>query len=95
MYEDNKSCIDLVKNCCGHDRVKHMDVRVSLVRERHHKALVAVIIPVPTADQLADGFTKPMVGPRTARMHAWMLRDEVPSDCTITPDEAFGAAARM
>jgi len=94
LYEDNKSCIGLVKNYCGHDRVKHMDVRVSLVREHYHKSLVS-LAPVPTVDQLADGFTKPMVGPRTARIRAWMLRGEVPSDCTITPSAAFGAAPRL
>ena len=37
-FEDNEACEKLIKNYCGHDRIKHLDIRSSMVREHlvHH-----------------------------------------------------------
>ena len=43
---------------------------------------------VPDRDQLADILTKVKPGPQVARMHGWMLRGEVPEDCS-TREQLF------
>ena len=67
----------LVENYCGHDRVKHLDIRVGVVRELHDKG-VFVMKNIPDKDQLADVLTKAKPGPQTAFMRNWMLRGDVP-----------------
>ena len=79
-FEDNTSCSKLVENYCGHDRVKHLDIRVAVVRELHEKGAF-VMQNIPDKDQLADVFTKVKPGPQTTRMRNWMLHGEVPDDC--------------
>jgi hypothetical protein len=80
FFEDNISCSKLVESYCGHDRVKHLDIRVVVVRELHGKG-VFIMKNIPDKDQLADVFTKVKPGPQTARMRNWMLRGDVPDDC--------------
>jgi hypothetical protein len=82
LFEDNESCIKLVRNYCGHDRIKHLDIRASLVREHYEKGLVSMT-SVPDRDQLADVFTKVKPAIQTARLRRWMLHGEVPQDCSI------------
>ena len=79
-FDDNTSCSKLVENYCGHDRVKHLDIRVAVVRELHEKGAF-VMQNIPDKDQLADVFTKVKPGPQTTRMRNWMLHGEVPDDC--------------
>ena len=70
-------------NYCGHDRVKHLDLRDMLVRE-HHKRNLTELISIPTAFQLADPLTKVLPGPPTQQFRAWALRGELPSDLPVT-----------
>ena len=83
IYEDNESCLKLSRNYCGHDRVKHLDLRDMLVRE-HHKRNLTELISIPTAFQLADPLTKVLAGPPTKQFRAWALRGELPSDLPVT-----------
>jgi hypothetical protein len=82
LFEDNESCMKLVRNYCGHDRIKHLDIRASLVREHYEKGFITMR-SVPDRDQLADVFTKVKPGPQNTRLQRWMLRGEVPDDCSI------------
>ena len=80
MY--NESCIKLSRNYCSHHKVKHLDLRVMLVREHHNRSLTE-LVPVRTFDQLADPFTKTVSGPETTRFRNWMLRGELPTDLDL------------
>jgi hypothetical protein len=59
VYEDNQGTIDLVHNPIHHHRTKHIDVRYHYVREavEHDQVLIS---KVPTRDNRADLFTKPV-----------------------------------
>ena len=83
LYEDNESCIKLSRNYCGHDRVKHMDLRDMLVREHHRRGLTE-LVSIPTDFQLADPLTKVLAGPQTRLFRAWALRGELPPDLPVT-----------
>ena len=84
IYEGNESCVKLSRNYCGHDRVKHLDLRDMLVRE-HHKRGLTELISIPTAFQLADPLTKVLAGPQTRQFRAWALCGEaLPSDLPVT-----------
>ena len=94
LYEDNESCCKLIKNYCGHDKIKHLDIRSSIVREHHSRNIMSVH-SVPDRDQLADVFTKPKPGPQTARLRSWMLYGHVPDDCSITPGAVLHEARAL
>ncbi len=59
LLGDNQSSLALAKNPEFHARTKHIDVMYHFVREQveHHKIR---LVYCPTADMLADGFTKPL-----------------------------------
>lgn len=59
MFCDNKSAIQLAKNPQFHKRTKHIDVKYHYVRSCKKNATV-VITYVPTKEQFADLFTKPL-----------------------------------
>ena len=40
LFEDNESCMKLVKNYCVHDKIKHLDIRHAIVREHHAKGMI-------------------------------------------------------
>jgi hypothetical protein len=82
LYEDNQACEKLVKNYCGHDKIKHLDIRASIIREHHEKEFFIMHL-VRTEDQLADMFTKVMPRQQQQRLRAWMLRGEIPHDCML------------
>ena len=82
LFEDNESCIKLSRNYCSHHKVKHLDLRVMLVREHHNRSLTE-LVPVRTFDPLADPFTKTVSGPETTRFRNWMLRGELPTDLDL------------
>ena len=82
LYEENESCIKLSRNYCGHDRVKHMDLRDMLVRE-HHLRKPTELVSIPTAFQLADPLTKVLAGPATRAFRDWSLRGAVPAGAPI------------
>ena len=83
IYEDNEGCKKLSRNYCGHDRVKHLDLRDMLVREHHQRGLTE-LVSVPTQFQLADPLTKTLAGPAVRNFRAWSLRGQLPPDCPAT-----------
>jgi hypothetical protein len=53
------SAISVAKNPVLHSKTKHIEVRYHFLRENVEKGKIA-LIHVPTHDQLADIFTKPL-----------------------------------
>jgi hypothetical protein len=56
---DSTSAISVAKNLVLHSKTKHIDVRYHFLRNNVEKEKIA-LIHVPTHDQLADIFTKPL-----------------------------------
>ncbi|GJZ27482.1 hypothetical protein Tco_0571735 [Tanacetum coccineum] len=56
---NNKSAIELAKNPVNHERSKHIDIRFHFIRD-HVKEGRAQLVHVPSRDQVADIFTKPL-----------------------------------
>ena len=56
---DNRGAIALTKNTRDHGKVKHIDIRHHYIRELLHSGIIA-IEQIPSADNLADLFTKPL-----------------------------------
>ena len=77
LHEDNESCEKLIRNYCGHDRIKHLDIRASVVREHYSKGLID-IQHVPGQFQLADQLTKCVPGPQQQITRKWMLDGIIP-----------------
>jgi hypothetical protein len=59
IYEDNMGCIALSNNPVFHKRTKHIDIRYHFVRERVESGVIEIKY-LPTNQQLADIFTKPL-----------------------------------
>jgi hypothetical protein len=59
LYEDNRGAIAMSKNPMGHKRTKHIDIRYHFVREAVEAGTIDVRY-CPSADMLADIFTKPI-----------------------------------
>ena len=59
LYGDNQGSIALAKNPVHHLRSKHIDIRYHFIREEVQKGTVNLVY-VPTNDNAADIFTKPM-----------------------------------
>lgn len=57
---DNQSAIRLIKNPEFHKRTKHIDVRYHFIREKYVELLFDLKY-IPTDEQLADIFTKPLL----------------------------------
>ena len=56
---DSKSAIELAKNPVHHERSKHIDVRFHFIRECIKRKDIKMV-HVPSRDQIADIFTKPL-----------------------------------
>jgi hypothetical protein len=56
---DSTSAISIAKNPMLHSKTKHIEVRCHFLRDNVEKGKIA-LIHVPTHDQLADIFTKPL-----------------------------------
>jgi hypothetical protein len=56
---DNRGAIALTKNTKGHGKVKHIDIRHHFIRELIEEGVI-IIEQVPSGDNLADLFTKPL-----------------------------------
>jgi hypothetical protein len=59
IYEDNQGAIAMTQHNAFHDRSKHVDLRYHYIREQLAAGEVEVSY-CPTADMLADLFTKPL-----------------------------------
>ena len=59
MYEDNKSCIDMVHSRSRHQASKHINPKYHLVRAKQQHKVIDVT-HISTLEQLADIFTKPL-----------------------------------
>ena len=57
VFCDNKGAVDLVKNNRYHKRTKHIDLRFFYCRDKEEDGTIRSA-KVPTAHNLADGFTK-------------------------------------
>ena len=60
MYCDNTSSINLTKNPVQHSRSKHIEVRHHFIRDHSSEGDIDNIF-VPSEDELADIFTKPLI----------------------------------
>ena len=56
---DNTSCISLIHNPSNSIQSKHIDVRYHFIREQYENGIIEVEY-IPTEEQLADIFTKPL-----------------------------------
>jgi hypothetical protein len=56
---DSTSAISVAKNPVLHSKTKHIEVKYHFLRDNVEKGKIAMI-HVPTHDQLADIFTKPL-----------------------------------
>lgn len=63
IYEDNQSCLKLVRDEKLSDLTKHIDLRVHFVKDYVDKGLVMCKY-CPSEEMLADLLTKPLPGPR-------------------------------
>jgi hypothetical protein len=59
IHCDNQSCIKLTENPVFHDRSKHIEMRYHYIRDMIQKKVLSLQY-VPTAEQTADIFTKPL-----------------------------------
>ena len=59
LHGDNKGAIDLALNPVTGRRSKHIDIRYHAIREYIERGTI-VLERTPTAEMLADGFTKPL-----------------------------------
>lgn len=67
LYIDNQSAIKLVKNPEYHKRTKHIDIRFHFIREKYDSGEICVLY-VPSENQVADIFTKPLGKDRFIRL---------------------------
>jgi hypothetical protein len=56
---DSESAIKLAADPVYHERTKHIDVRVHMIRDHVQRGAI-VLLFVPTAEQVADALTKPV-----------------------------------
>ena len=71
LFCDNQSAIRLVRNPEFHQRTKHIDVKYHFIRDQQEGGKIDLQY-IPSDDQLADVFTKPLAAPRFK-----ILRDKI------------------
>ena len=59
LFCDSTSAISVAKNLVLHSKTKHIEVRYHFLRDNVEKGNISLSY-VPTQDQLADIFTKPL-----------------------------------
>ena len=60
IFEDNKGAIDLIKNGILNKRSKHIEVRFHFITEKIREKQIEIKY-IPTSEQIADIFTKPLL----------------------------------
>ena len=68
LHDDNKGAIDLALNPVTGRRSQHIEIRHHVVRE-YVKRDVITLVRTPTAEMLADGFTK-LLARRSLLVHS-------------------------
>ena len=63
LHGDNQGAIALVKNPIQHNRSKHIDIKFHFIREKYNQKLIEISY-IPTGENIADVFTKPMTKPK-------------------------------
>lgn len=92
LREDNQACLAMANKAAMSSRTKHLHVRTHLVRDYVKRGEVR-LEHVPTEEQLADGFTKPLDGDKFRRFRdalsvRWVRNDEPgESGCTESARE--------
>jgi hypothetical protein len=64
---DNNAAITLMKNATGHSRVKHMDIKHHWIHEAVEAGELSITY-IPTEDNIADIFTKPLPRPQFEKL---------------------------
>ena len=59
VFCDNQSAIDNSKNMIQHSRTKHIDIKHNFIRDLVAEKIIS-LHHIPTENQLADIFTKPL-----------------------------------
>ena len=59
VFSNNQSAIDISKNPIQHSRTKHIDSRHHFIRDLVEEKIIS-LHHIPTENQLADIFTKPL-----------------------------------
>jgi len=59
LYSDNQSAINLITTGNINDRSKHIDTKYRFICDRHESGCISTSY-IPTNEQPADGFTKPL-----------------------------------
>jgi hypothetical protein len=72
IYEDNKACRDTLSNPAAHGVTKYIDLRYMHAREYIKKGIIK-IQAVSTDDNVADFFTKPLVGEKFERFRSVIM----------------------
>jgi len=59
IFEDNQGCISIASSSSCHKRSKHIDIKYHFAREQVENNVISIEY-IPTENQLADIFTKPL-----------------------------------
>ena len=68
LFTDNQGAIALAKNPVHHKRTKHIDIRYHFIRELVSNGVI-ILSYIPSADNIADLFTKPLSKQKFAQFH--------------------------
>ncbi|KAK6115529.1 hypothetical protein DH2020_007798 [Rehmannia glutinosa] len=71
IFYDNISNINITQNPIHHNRTKHIEIRHHFLRDCVSKRKIEISF-VPSQDQLADIFTKPLSSETFASIRAWL-----------------------
>ena len=77
MYSDNTGAIALCYNPCHHRRSKHIEIKHEHVRDHVLKGTFD-LTHVPSKDNAADGFTKPLAATLFAKFKAHCAKIKLP-----------------
>jgi hypothetical protein len=76
LWCDNQSAIKLAKDPVQHQRSKHIELHMNLIRKLIHDQVIEVLF-FPTKDQVADIFTKSLTEVKFSKLHSMLGVQEV------------------
>jgi len=71
IFEDNQGCISIASSSSCHKRSKHIDIKYHFAREQVENNVISIEY-IPTENQLADIFTKPLPTGRLMELRGQM-----------------------